>query len=191
MRPIVNAALMARDATPSLVAHALALKTLTVSAYDSLFFNVLARKDDQYYLRRILGSGESQNSLIYSRRAAPNEEEALLQVGFAGTVEDVLRQATSGRNVVSGSVEELKDRLLRGLLTVGVDWMESPNGRRQAPPAVVTHAIDFVKKSKSDPGAAPSVEAGMSMGEAMRSQLEADAGVIRAEVAREMNQYSD
>jgi hypothetical protein len=49
-----------------------------------LFFNVVDRKDDRAYLRRIL-DGDRSGSLYYDRSCHPTNEEDLLAVGFAGT----------------------------------------------------------------------------------------------------------
>lgn len=178
LRPVVNAALMTRNATARSVADALHLDVAVVEAYDSLFFSILDRKNDLAYVRKLLGSGD-KSLLIVSRHVAPSDEEVLLSVGFKGTIEDVLRHAGCTGGAGDETMEDLSKRLLRNLLVAGADWTASPNCLRQSPPAMVAHAIDLVKKSKSDPAQEAPIQLGMNIGSLMREQLERDAQQIR------------
>ena len=178
LRPVVNAALMTRDVTARTVADALHLDVAVVEAYDSLFFNILDRKNDLAYVRKLLGSGDS-SQLMVSRHIAPSDEEVLLSVGFKGTIEDVLRHAGCMGGAGDDSTEDLSNRVLRNLLIAGADWTASPNCLRQSPPAMVAHAIDLVKKSKSDSTQEAPIQLGMNIGSLMREQLERDAQQIR------------
>lgn len=186
MRPVINAALMTPAATARSVAKALNLDTTVVEAYESLFFNILERKNDIAYVRKLLGAGES-SPLMVSRHTTPSDEEVLLSIGFKGTLEDVLRQVGGTGGAGDESVEELSERLLHNLLAAGADWTASPGSRRLAPPALVTHAIDFVKKSKVEKPDEVQPQAGLGIGSLLRDQLEKDAATIRRGVEQDVS----
>ncbi|MEY3894902.1 MAG: hypothetical protein RLZZ214_421 [Verrucomicrobiota bacterium] len=178
LRPVVNAALMTRDATARSVADALHLDVAVVDAYSNVFFNVLDRRNDIGYVRKLLGVGDS-SPLMVPRHIATSDEEELLSVGFKGTIEDVLRHAGCVGGAGDESTEDLSNRVLRNMLVAGADWTASPNCLRQSPPAMVAHAIDLVKKSKSDSTQEAPIQLGMNIGSLMREQLERDAQQIR------------
>ena len=178
MRPIINAALMTRDATVGSVAAALNLDSSLVDAYECLFFNILDRRSDLGYVRKLMGAGES-SPLMISRQTTPSDEDVFLSVGFHGSMEDVLKHAGCIGGAGDESVEGLTDRLLGSLLAAGADWVGSPTASRQPPPALVTHAIDFAKKMKVEPKQETPFDPGMSIGSMLSKQLEMDADHIR------------
>ena len=178
MRPILNGALMTRDATVDSVAAALGLDAAVVEAYDSLFFNITDRKSDLAYVRKLLGSGDS-SPLMVSPHAAPSNEEGLLAVGFNGTIEDVLKHAGCVGGAGSESIGELSDRLLRNLLAAGADWVASPNSRRHSPPPMVAYAISLAGKVKAEPAEEAFSGFGVGFGSMISAQLERDADQVR------------
>ena len=90
-RIFLHAALLARDATAASVADALGLDAMTVEAYDSVFYNVLDRKDSPKYIRHAVKRGVTR---LGGEEPPDNPiEESLLLAGLKGTVEDVFRLA--------------------------------------------------------------------------------------------------
>jgi hypothetical protein len=148
IRPVLNALLMTRDATAQSVAEALNIKPVAVvEAYGDLFFSVLGRKDDLAYLGKILGRGKT-DFLFIDSSTLPTAEENLLAAGFTGTIDDVLRLAGFATDSDDLTEEALTSRLTRRLLKTAADYLDSPDALKKAPPTIVTHALDMVKKSK-------------------------------------------
>lgn len=183
LRPIMNAALITRNATTQSVADALNLPSSAVEAYQCLFFNVLDRRDDLAYVRKIVGGGKVA-SRIFAVKAAPSDDEVLLAAGFDGSIDDILMQAGCGGGAGEQSVSALADRLLRNTLVAGAKWTGSPMALKQAPPAMVSHAFDFAKKAYAEPTEVTDVHQSGGIGSFLRDQLEQDAATIRDGLAR-------
>lgn len=150
VRPVLNALLMTRDATAESVAEALHIKPVdVVEAYGDLFFNVLGRKQEMAFIRNLLWQGETASSFI-CHSSLPTHEENLLAAGFRGSIDDVLRLAGFATDSDDETEEELSSRLTRKMLKIGANFLDTPEALKKAPPAIVSQALDLLKKSKQE-----------------------------------------
>lgn len=92
-RTILNAALMAKDATIEKVAAALGLPEKTIEAYEALFFNVLDRRDDALYLRNIVYPESRLVELCDNYLEETSLDVLLLRIGYNSGLEAVLYAA--------------------------------------------------------------------------------------------------
>jgi hypothetical protein len=90
---IVQAALLARDATVERVAQRLGLPPLAVAAFSDLWFNVIDRRNEPTYIQIALEMALSHPGRIYDARHVNKSDQELLLTGLNGTLEDVLRLA--------------------------------------------------------------------------------------------------
>ena len=188
IRPILNAILMTHDATAETVAEALNIKpAAVVEAYNDLFFNALGRKEDMAYIRNLLGHGKS--SFLFIRDTdLLTEEENLLAVGFHGTIEHVLRLAGFATDSADETEEALASRLSRKTLKLAANYLDSPDALKKAPPAIVSHALDMVKKSKVELTPASNPDGlGDFVGSA-RAILEKNKKIVEASIEHTTNQ---
>lgn len=108
----IRSLLMAKDATPLLVARHCALNYKTVHCYEQLFFNVYDRREDALYVSRILypdgrlaeflpGYIESVQHETLMMRGAYNNgiKDALHMAGMANTLGDAMNSAQSARDL--------------------------------------------------------------------------------------------
>ncbi len=92
-RAILNAALIAKDATIETVAAALGLPEKTVEAYEVLFFNVLDRRDDAMYLCKIVYPNHRLVELCDNYLEETSLDVLLLRIGYNRGLEAVLYAA--------------------------------------------------------------------------------------------------
>ena len=85
LRVLLNATLLARDATVETVAGALGLDPQLVDAYADLFFNVLDRKDEPAYLQKAVKAALSRLGMEYDFKTVDPLEFKLLHTGRGGT----------------------------------------------------------------------------------------------------------
>ncbi len=180
-RPALNGCLVTSGATIPTVAKAVQQPEDVILAYSDLFFNVIDRRGDLAYIRKLV-AGQFNEGLLLGT-LPPTDDEELLQVGFRGTIEDVLRHAGWIAGTANDSNEVISDRILRHLLVAADAWTGSGRSLHQPPPAMVTHAIDYLKRSKADAANDAPVQIGSSFGALMREQLELDATTIRGSIA--------
>lgn len=176
-RAILNAALMARDASAASVAKALDLDPLAVEAYDCLFFNVLDRKGDAGYLTSIIHP--SDNLAATPFQTGLSEAENLLLIGYEGSIADVM--VAIGRVDGEGdqTVSELAEKVQTKVLSSGLRWLSNPSNRRLAPPAVVSQAISFAKSKSDAVVQLDGGENGCSLGDSLRQELLGDGTELR------------
>jgi hypothetical protein len=188
IRSVLNAVLLTRGATAQTVADALKIKPVDViEAYNDLFFNVLNRKDDLGYLRKLLGHGRN-DSLFIDVSSLPTAEENLLAAGFKGSIDDVLRLAGFATESDDETEEELSSRMTRKMLKIAGDYLDTPDALKKAPPAIVSHALDMVKKSKVEqPPAFDQDGLGDFVGSA-RGILEKNKKIVEASIEHTTNQ---
>jgi hypothetical protein len=150
-RPVLNAALMTRDATAQTVAEALKIKpAAVVEAYHDLFFSVLNRKDDLPYLKTILGYGRNDH-LFIDISTLRTDEENLLTAGFEGTIDDVLRLAGLATGGEDESEEDLSKRVKRQILKRGANYLNSPDALKKSLPP---HRVPRHRVRQKSPGGA-------------------------------------
>lgn len=187
IRPVLNALLMTRDATAQTVAGALNIKPVTVvEAYGDLFFSVLGRKDDLAYIRNLLGHGKP-DSLFIGHATLPTAEENLLAAGFAGSIDDVLRLAGFATDSDDETEEALSGRLTRKMLKIGADYLDTPDALKKAPPAIVSHALDMVKKSKVELTPASNPDGLGDFAGTARAILESKKKIVEASIEHKAN----
>ena len=98
-RIIVQAALLASDATPEAVAAAVGLAPPVVDAYATLFFDVLDRKNEPGYIQVAVEAALTRAFWEYDARNVNEADKCLLLTGLNGTVADVMALArSSGRS---------------------------------------------------------------------------------------------
>ena len=93
-RPLIQAALLARDATEDKVAAALGLTVPVVDAYSTLFFDVLDRKDDAAYRQHAMRVALTPRGCVYDVNHVSLPGMSLLLTGLGGTVSDVMTTAS-------------------------------------------------------------------------------------------------
>jgi hypothetical protein len=93
MRIVMQAALLANDATVEAAAAALGLSRLVVEAFSDLLFNVIDRKDEPAYLMKAVEAALTPPGLLYDARNVDMNAKRLLLAGLNGTVAEVMALA--------------------------------------------------------------------------------------------------
>ncbi|MCF7673733.1 MAG: hypothetical protein K9N23_01485 [Akkermansiaceae bacterium] len=96
IRRLLNATLLAFDATVERVAGALAFSVPAVEAYTALYFDVLDRKDDPAFLHTALRAGSVPRRSMEIPDLVDPVEGVLLLAGIRGTVADVVAMHRQG-----------------------------------------------------------------------------------------------
>ena len=89
-RIVMQAALLAKDATVELVATFFKLPPMMVAAFCDLFFNVVDRKDEPVYLCNAAETALAQSASSSCSRYINRLDEDLLHAGLNGVLRDIL-----------------------------------------------------------------------------------------------------
>ncbi|MEI6606141.1 MAG: hypothetical protein WCP35_12580 [Verrucomicrobiota bacterium] len=92
-RQLVQAALLAQDATVDNVAAALGVEPLAVDAYATLDFNVLGRKADAAYRQAAMATALAPGYRHYAVANVKPDTAALFVAGLCGKLTDVMEVA--------------------------------------------------------------------------------------------------
>jgi hypothetical protein len=159
---LLRAALFATDSTPETVAHVMSLPVAVVQAFDALFFNVLDRKEDVIYRRKIVeedsGYGRDMIRKITGESGCPD----LLQIAFEGSLNEVMVAARRS------SVEQTEANLVRNTRLVALRAAAECDRGKKAP--LVTLGLAIAREWQDD-GAAQ-VETGTLEDPFLRELLE-------------------
>lgn len=159
MRHLLHAMLLPLESDAETVAEIMGVAPKVVETFGALFFNVLDRREDLPYLRKII-------------KNAPAGEADLLMVGLNGTVDDVMHAAGCGGHAAEQSVESLTDRVRHNMMAVGAAWTVAPG--KKAPPALVAQAMAFVQRPATEFAGDEKTREPGAFSEFVRAQLEAD-----------------
>lgn len=103
----LKAALFSTNSTPATVAHSMSLSVPVVQAFDALFFNVLDRKDDLLYRRKIVEDDNGYGRDLIRKISGERDWPDLLKIASEGTLQDVMVAARISMQ------EETEDSLVR------------------------------------------------------------------------------
>ena len=92
-RELLRALLITTGATVSRVAEVLHLDPALVEAYECLFFNVIARKEDHLFIRNFVYPDTKMEEMVPNYFEKANLGKVLLRMGYNYSTEDVLHFA--------------------------------------------------------------------------------------------------
>jgi len=149
-RAVLNAALIAEDATIEAVAAALNLPVNTVEAYEVLFFNVIGRKENPMYLRNIAYPETRLVETLEHYLEETDPDTLLLRIGYNQGLQQVLLAAGLLDNPAAGMTEaeaavQFKDEMLAtSIKLVAAGFL---NYEKKHP--AIKRAMEFIKASKT------------------------------------------
>jgi hypothetical protein len=139
---LLRAALFATDSTPETVAHAMSLLVTVVQAFDALFFNVLDRKKDVTYRRKIVeddsGYGRDMIRKIRGESGCPD----LLEIAFQGTLHEVMVAARRS------SEDQTEGNLVRRTRLVALRAAAESNRGKKSP--LVSLGLSIAREWQDD-----------------------------------------
>ena len=176
-RAVLNAALIAEDATIEAVAAALNLPVNTVEAYEVLFFDVIGRKDNPMYLRNVAYPNTRLEETLDNYLEETDPDTLLLRIGYNQGLQQVLLAAGLQGNPAADMTEgeaavQFKDEMLAtSIKLVAAGFL---NYEKKHP--AIKGAMEFIKASKTSRQTAGGAkdEAGNEPGlaEVLAAQLE-------------------
>ena len=177
-RAVLNAALIAKDATIETVAAALGLPEKTVEAYEVLFFNVLDRRDDAMYLCKIVYPNHRLVELCDNYLEETSLDVLLLRIGYNRGLEAVLYAAGLKDNPTADmTATEAAAALEQAILSTGCGLVGAGllNGKKMHPAIKATMELVNATRTRwvADGGNADG-----SMGEVLGRSMEAGLGGV-------------
>jgi hypothetical protein len=171
---VLRACLLAVDVSVERVAAAFKLAEESVSAYHSLFFNVIGRRNDIEFIHRL---EDMHHSVSFAReQGGLAGGDPLLAVARIGTVEDVL-VAAGIRPAEEMSPAALVETLQHGGLAAAAEWFKIPGNANKEIAPFVALGLDVAKRVPL-----PAETAGLhayNMGDLFSAQLDEDAENVR------------
>ena len=176
-RAVLNAALIAGDATIEAVAAALNLPVNTVEAYEVLFFNVIDRKEDPMYLRNIAYPETRLVETLDHYLEETDPDTLLLRIGYNQGLQQVLLAAGLQDNPAAGMTgAEAAVQFKDGMLATSIKLVAAGFLNYEKKHPAIKGAMEFIKASKTSRQAAGGAkdEAGNDRGlaETLNAQLE-------------------
>ncbi len=165
---LLKAMLLTAGASAESVGEALGLEPEVVLAFNDLFYNVLHRKDDMYYLNMIL------------RHATARED--LLHVGLNGSIDDVFHAAGYAGRASERSADSLAGQLRQRVLAAGVAWC-GVRARKPRPLAAQAYALI---RTQAEPAPQPEHARCGLLSELLGKQLEEDHDLMVKATADKM-----
>jgi hypothetical protein len=149
-KALLQALLIAEDSTFELIAEALNLPRPTVEAYDSLFFNMMDRREDFLYLQHVAYPNSRLEEMAEGYLENANLDQLLLRVAYNEGMAAALSIAGMKDNPAGRmSVAELTESLHRDTVVTGCKLAAAGFLKYEKQHPSIKATLDLIRAGKS------------------------------------------